>query len=492
MRKRLNIELWDRLEAEATAEAEAKAEEARAARADTTTRSYLVDLTPEQLEGLSNLFAQRAARSFVGNDAPPEEPEDGSEAWLEALDNRDDMDGQAGEEDGEQAQEPANEPADNNGHAARLPVGESGGGGGGDGNGLAAQLALRRMELERTRTPAVAIGSIKYEDEACDNTGCFLDVEKVVKGIRWMVEPWVPFGMLTGIIAQPKTAKSLFAMYALAGPVITAGSWWTGQLGPREPGYVVWCDTERRAAINLARARQWGLPMDRILTPFGGNDILKPVNLEDDSHISRIVSVVCRYKAPLVIVDSLRGGHAMNENDSCMVKPLKGLARIAEETSANVSVIHHTGKMGEGAEMTLNSARGTNAFLAAVAAQIAIDIPNPYPESGESPWRRVQLLGENLGAAPLPFGFQITNEGLVYGPAPERPEKKTEQDNIEVWLRQKMEPGQTYKSGDIIEEAVQHGLHKRTVQRVATEKLGIAPQPVREGNKIAYWTWTLP
>src|SRR5262249_28288435 len=109
-----------------------------------------------------------------------------------------------------------------------------------------------------------------------------------------------------------------------------------------------------------------------------------------------------------------------------------------------------------------------------------------------SAWRRVQVLGENLGIAPKPIGFRFGDEGLEFGPAPVKPRKPTEKDEAVDWLRQHMEPGQAYKASDLLEEAEQCGLAERTVRKAATEKLGIKPKRVRKGNRIEGWEWVLP
>lgn len=169
------------------------------------------------------------------------------------------------------------------------------------------------------------------------------------------------------------------------------------------------------------------------------------------------------------------------------MKPLRNLGAIAEETGAAVVLIHYAKKMSVDEDMTIDAGRGSNAFLAAVRCQIAVDRPDPKSE-----WRRVQVLGENLGIAPPPVGFRITDTGLEFGAAPERPKKATEKDSAEAWLRGRMQPGEVYRSVDLLAEAAQHGHAERTVRKAATEKLGIKPRPVREGGHVAAWEWVLP
>jgi len=358
-----------------------------------------------------------------------------------------------------------------NGHAAGVPV--------------PGEITLADVIRRRCDDGVVSVGSPLYEGGEEDNTASWADVQKLVAGIRWQVRGWVPYGMLTGIIAEPKIGKSAFALGALVRPIITGCNWFTGHFGP-EPGYAVWCDTEGSAAINIQRAAEWGLPEERVKVPFP-DDPLRPLELENADQMQRLENVTNRYRALEVVVDSFRGAHGGDENNSKIARVLQNLSTIAERTKTAVVIIHHTKKMSLEEEVTANSGRGSNAFLAMVRCQIAIDRPDPKGE-----WRRVQVLGENLGVAPQPIGFRFVQGGLEFGPAPEKGRKKTEKDDAEDWLRQRMKPGEIYKASDLQAEALQHGHSNRTIRKAATERLRIFPRPLREDGKIKEWDWKLP
>jgi hypothetical protein len=148
--------------------------------------------------------------------------------------------------------------------------------------------------------------------------------------------------------------------------------------------------------------------------------------------------------------------------------------------------------MAIGEDLTINAARGSNAFLAAVRAQIAIDIPDPRPNLKEA-WRRVQVLGENLGIAPQPYGFRIGSLGLEFGEAPERVEKVKESGKVEEWLTPRLQPGAIVPVADILAEAEQYGFSRRTVQRVATVVLNAEPsRQTDEDGKVTGWEWVVP
>lgn len=316
-------------------------------------------------------------------------------------------------------------------------------------------------------------------------TATMADAAKLVRGIKYLLRGYVPFGMLTGVISEPGKGKSAFVLHALVRPVITGCHWFTGRTGPSKPGKVLWCGTENDIAITLDRMQKWKMPKRRIILPF--EDPLQTVNLGDEAHIERIEELVNHFQTKLFVVDSLRGGHGDDENNSRVGRVLQSLAGIAERTSAACVIVHHTSKLMQGEEITANSSRGSNAILAMMRSQIGIDQPDP-----DSPWCRARMLKENLGIAPKPFGFRVTNQGIEFAEPPEPPKRATQKDQAAKFLQQRMEPGTAYASSELLAEAEQRGFNKRTVQRAATEILRIHPEPKRDGKKINEWTWRLP
>lgn len=304
-----------------------------------------------------------------------------------------------------------------------------------------------------------------------------------IGAIKWLIPGWLPYGMLTGLIGEPKAGKSAFALAGLVGPIITGKQFFNhSRFG--KPQQVIWVDTERRAAINVKRIQDWGLPGDKIINPFA--DLSETFNLQNPNHIAQLMGTICKYEIPLTIVDSFRGSHTGDENKSTVSNPLGELARISEMTSSCIAVIHHTKIIGEDEEININSGRGSNAFLAAVACQIAIDRPDR-----NSPWRRLQILGENLGISPPPVGFTINDTGIEFGNAPTRPKKTTEKDEAAEWLLKKMNRGEEYNAGELLEEAEGLGINRRTLSR-ASQLIGVQSTPVRNGKVISHHCWILP
>jgi RecA-family ATPase len=193
--------------------------------------------------------------------------------------------------------------------------------------------------------------------------------------------------------------------------------WFTGRRNGQDPGNVVWCDTEGNMPSNIKRRREWGLPKDRIR--MLSMDLFGRLDMDNEADMGRLMDTISYYEARLVVVDSLRGAHRGDENNSRIATGLQNLADVAARTGAAVHLIHHTGKPGKDQELSANSARGSNAFWAMVRTLLGIDTPDPDTDR-QNPWRRLQMLGSNLGPKQAPVGWRFAPDGLELGPAPVR------------------------------------------------------------------------
>lgn len=357
-----------------------------------------------------------------------------------------------------------------------------------DGDGQAKKLPVPGgitladcIRAGRSGADEINIGSGDCGDV---RAGSMADVMKRVAGIRYLVKGWIPFGMLTMILAPPGFGKSAFCLYALVRTVVTGDlPWFSGMRGPVKPGYVLWCDTEGTAAITVQRIKDWGLPPERIKVPYEDDPLLS-VNLACEAHLEQIEAVVNRYRIKLVVIDSLRGAHGGDENSSKVADVLQKLAAIAERTNTAIIIVHHTRKMQFDEELSADSSRGSNAIVAMVRSQLGIDKPDK-----DGGWWRLQMLKENLGLKPRPIGFRIDGKGLEFGAAPEKPRKETQRDKAEDWLRANMEPGRWYPADELLCGAKRRRYSDNAVQR-AREVLGIVkPDYVRKVK--SGWEWKL-
>lgn len=332
-------------------------------------------------------------------------------------------------------------------------------------------------------TDDVEIGS-KRKSRKKLKTKSMKDLNEILKGVIYLVIGWVPFGMVTMVFGEPGVGKSAWVLFALVRPIICGNlRWFTELLGPDKPGFVLWCDTEGGNAITVQRIRDWNLPADKILVPFA-NDPLMPVSLDDDSHVRRMESLINQHKIKLVVIDSLRGSHDGDENNSKVGRVLKRLTGLAEQTGAAVVVVHHSRKLGSEEGISANASRGSNVILSLVRSQIGIDRPDPTSDV-----LRASMLKQNLGIAPDPVGFKITNTGVEFCDCPRSPRApEKEIDRAKDFLREQLSTEEWTPAKQV--QKANQDFSKNMLQR-AREAIGIVkPKYVRkEGSE---WQWKLP
>jgi hypothetical protein len=309
------------------------------------------------------------------------------------------------------------------------------------------------------------------------------DAAKLIAGVKYLVKDWIPYAMLTGLLAEPGVGKSAFALW-LVRSIVTGKPWFNDTLGPGRPGKVIWCATENDMAITLQRMKDWGIPFDKVILPFE-EDPLRAVDLTQAADLERIEALVYKHRPLAVFIDSLRGGHNQDENDSRVGTILKALAGISERTHSAMPVVHHSRKLARAAEITANDARGSNSILANFRSMIGFDRPDPKRPTTI----RIRLLKENLGIKPTPLGFDVTPAGLEFGPAPEKPSRVTQEQKAVDWLRQQMTPGKWHHCDTLLDGAEQAGLSRSSVFR-ARQLLGISDDNVRKNGKG--WEWLMP
>jgi hypothetical protein len=349
-------------------------------------------------------------------------------------------------------------------------------------NGQPPSKLAETLKLLPSGTDEIAIGGDQGEETA--EAGSMADVSLLIAGVKYLVREWVPFGMVTMLVGEPGAGKSAFALCALVGPIITRLEWFNGMIGPAEAGDVLWCDTEGTAAITVQRIKNWGLPAERIKVPFPDDPLLS-VNLACDEHLARIEAVIGKHQIKLVVIDSLRGAHDGDENNSRVAAVLQQLAKIAERTQAAIVVIHHTRKLAPDEDITANASRGSNALVGMVRTQLGIDRPDP-----RSAFNRLRMLKENLGLKPKPVGFRIGDTGLEFGEAPQRPKKETQEGNAREWLKQNMEPGKWYWAAKLTKNAEDDGFAETALRRARNELGIVKPHNVKKTAKG--WTWRRP
>jgi predicted ATP-dependent serine protease len=338
--------------------------------------------------------------------------------------------------------------------------------------------------LESEQRDALAVSTLNASSaETPPNPSINLnDVAAIFQGVEWLWKDWIPFGMVTLLIAEPGVGKSAFVLGGLA-PAITVGHQFPdGQTGFEIVGPVIWCDTESAHAMTIERAVLWKLPNDKILLP--GDDPLESISIDNEEHLKQLKAQIIRERVKLVVIDSLRSAHAGEENCSRdAVLTMKKLAHIAQSTNCAILVVHHTRKIRDGQSVNSNSSRGSNAITAMARSVIALSKPDPNDDTV-----LVQVVKSNVGKYPAPLGFRIESEGISCCEPPaelQRSSRPSQFEAAKAFLSECLADGP--QSHSRIEQlAGEQGIATTTLKRAKSE-LGIDSKKEKSG-----WIWSLP
>ncbi|MBN1814953.1 MAG: AAA family ATPase [Anaerolineae bacterium] len=308
------------------------------------------------------------------------------------------------------------------------------------------------------------------------------DLDAAIGPIEWAWPSWLPKGFLCEIVGEQETGKSILAL-RIAACFLRAEPWPDGSAFEGEAGKVLWAEAEASQAVNLQRAKSWGLPIENILHPV--RDTLEDVQLNDNRHRAAITALTRHPDVQLVIVDSLSGGHQAEEKSaSGMIPTLKWLAELARDTGKPVILTHHLRKRGlldSTEHVTLDRVRGSSGITQLARMVWAVDTPDlKKPDD-----RRLSVIKSNLAAKPAPLGFTVEDGRLVFGDAPAPPQQQSKLEEAIEFLQVALVDGPV-ASGLMDAAAKEAGISESTLKR-AKKRLGI--QAAKNGDG---WQWVLP
>ena len=310
----------------------------------------------------------------------------------------------------------------------------------------------------------------------------FVDLGNELGPIEWIWANWLPKGFLTIIAGESGAGKSALALHLAM--CITNGLPWPDGVIPQESGLVVWCETEASQALNLERAKKWGMDMSKILLPL--DDVTEDISLDNKMHRERIIEAASMPGVKLLVVDSLSGSSQKDENTTKMLGPTKFLAQLARGKHIAILLIHHLRKKGK---MDTNSVemdrlRGSSSIVQIARVIWAMD--NPIISGG---YKRLRGIKCNLGLLAPPIGYMIDASGIRFGPSPcpEQTEKTSAKEDAVVFLRSMLAAG-PLDAHAILEEAEKNGICVRTLN---TAKAELEVRSEREGGPKGKWVWYL-
>lgn len=301
----------------------------------------------------------------------------------------------------------------------------------------------------------------QQQQQAPSGPASWADIVGMLGPIEFDWELWLARGFLHLLVGETGRGKSSLAL-RIAACYLRGDNWPDDRpfVGPTQS--VLWLESEGAQALNLQRAKSWGLDLARILTPFP--DPLADVNLDNNAQRAHILAVAQRPEVGLVVLDSLSAACGANrdENSAQMLTLGRWLAQLARDTGKPVIACHHLRKKGllDGGSVTLDRVRGSSAIPQLARLVWALDAPNAQ----DSDALRLSVIKSNLGPFPPPIGVHIDAAGVTFEDAPTTPTNDSALDKAVTFLKGLLGSG-AVRASEVYQEAKDAGIAEATLKR---------------------------
>ena len=340
---------------------------------------------------------------------------------------------------------------------------------------------LRNSEpLPESELVKVAHSVARYQPEArCSGALTLSEIASKAGSLSWAWPGWIPSGCLSMILGAQNVGKSFFAAHAIA--VLTGAiAGWPDGTKPERTGRVILAETEGFRSEYARRLLALGVKPDAVLFPTDAEeDAFFVADLLRD--LEALADLAIEVDAAALVVDSLSGGHSLDENSADMRRVLKALAQLAGELSIPVLVVHHLRKKNaleaDAGRPSIDRARGSSTVTQFTRAILGIWREDDSPEAPA----RLEVVKLNFGRPPVPLGFTIGESGLVFCAAPEPVREQTVTERAAEFLRAKLQ-SQPVLASELVTQAELEGISRRSLYR-ARQDLALR---TTDGH------WTLP
>lgn len=331
---------------------------------------------------------------------------------------------------------------------------------------------------EQPTTPTIALPELpKIPKNGWMN---WAEVGKFFGAVRMDWQGWIPRGHVT-LITGPQAVGKSFLMDALMA-VYSGGvkTWPDGTPAEIIPGEVLFVETEQLRGAHYERLKAMNANLLRI--KHHSTDPMAVAQLPKD--LKQFDELLMFLEAKAMFLDSLSGGHGMDENSAEMRGLLQALSALAAKRDIPIMASHHLRKKShlEADRPALDRVRGSSTITQFCRSVIALWRPDGTTDGPV----RVESIKSSFSKPPVPFGFTIgDNAALAFGHAPTEEKNETVTDRVADFLLSTLEDGARPAAG-IFEEARLAGYSEVSVKR-AKAMLDIVS--VRENNR---WMWSLP
>lgn len=287
----------------------------------------------------------------------------------------------------------------------------------------------------------------------------------------------VALGHVSMIVGPQGVGKTRFGAYIAAALTGTLSQWPDGCpcVSKRR---VLLIDTEGMRAEIFAILGKLGCQEGTVVIPTHDDDPFWIPSFPRDAKV--IEQLAVEHQCGAVIIDSLSGGHRLDENNAAMRRVLQSCVDIAIRLQCAMILVHHVNKRREhdSIRVTLDRVRGSSTitqFCRCVIAtyRLVDDLTAPT---------RVEVIKTSFGKPPKPFGFSFTDEGLIlFGNAPQEDKPVTIVGRAVEFLKVTLSTG-PMRYSDLQPLAEAQGISKETLYKARR----IANVTTPDGR------WTLP
>lgn len=257
------------------------------------------------------------------------------------------------------------------------------------------------------------------------------DISAAFGSVTWAWPGWFPVGHVSMIAGPQAVGKSYLAAH-IATCLAGVQTKWPNRaaVAQRDRRPVVICDTEQMRGVYQERFTAMGMPSE--LTIYPGADPFYVCEFPQDT--ASVLALAQELDAAAVIVDSLSGGHRVDENTAQVREVLQSLSHMAGTLHVPVILVHHVRKRKEqeSSRLGLDRVRGSNTITQFCRSVIGAFREDEFEIDAPV---RVEPLKASFCKPAAPFGFTITDGGLVFHDAPELKKPRSALSDAVDWLR---------------------------------------------------------
>lgn len=227
----------------------------------------------------------------------------------------------------------------------------------------------------------------------------------------WAWPKWLPNGCVTMLAAAPGIGKSMLALNVVR-IMAHGGVWPDGTEHPASNKRVLWVETEAGEPFHIKRANTIGISRRTIVTPRPRGAEPMAVKLNADDMQRRIQAILADDGICMAVIDSLSGGHNLDENSTETGRIMQWMAEAARSAAKPILVVHHMNKSGMRATdqlPTLADIRGSSSITQYARVIWTLDTPdNARPHI-----LRLNCLKSNLDVKGGQLGVEIVDGGRL-------------------------------------------------------------------------------